>query len=314
MRQRGAALLLAMLTVALVSTLASAALWRQWRNVEIQGTEQQRSQAGWVLEGALDWARLILREDARSGGPDHLGEPWAVVLRESRLSAFLATPGDTSEPEQEAFLSGQISDAQARMNVVNLVADGKISEPDMEAFGRLFELLGLDDAELKLFAEQLRLSIAGAAQGDVTTAVPLRPRRLAQLHWLGLSAASALVLAPHMVLLPQRTPVNVNTASLEVLAATLFAGDRADARRLIAARDRTPFRSLAEVQKLLPPEAPALSAAQFSVASRYFEVRGQLRMEQTMFEERSLLLRNGLDVVTLWRDHGASPGFAAAAR
>ena len=36
LRQRGAALLTAMLTVALVATLASAALWQQWRQVEIE--------------------------------------------------------------------------------------------------------------------------------------------------------------------------------------------------------------------------------------------------------------------------------------
>ena len=88
--QGGAALLMALLTVALVATLASAALWRQWRNVEVEAHDRSRMQAGWVLSGALDWARLILREDARAGGPDHLGEPWSVPLQESRLSTFLA--------------------------------------------------------------------------------------------------------------------------------------------------------------------------------------------------------------------------------
>jgi general secretion pathway protein K len=42
--QRGAALLTAMLTVALVATLASAALWQQWRQVEIEIAERGRSQ------------------------------------------------------------------------------------------------------------------------------------------------------------------------------------------------------------------------------------------------------------------------------
>ena len=38
--QRGAALLAAMITVALVATLAAAALWRQWRGVEVEGAER----------------------------------------------------------------------------------------------------------------------------------------------------------------------------------------------------------------------------------------------------------------------------------
>ena len=89
-RQAGAALLAAMLTVALVAAFAAAALWQQWRAVEIEAAERARLQSAWILTGALDWARLILREDARSGGADHLAEPWAVPLQEARLSTFLA--------------------------------------------------------------------------------------------------------------------------------------------------------------------------------------------------------------------------------
>ena len=66
--QQGAALLMAMLTVALVATLAAAGLWLQWRSIEVEATERQRAQAHWLLLGALDWARIILREDARAGG------------------------------------------------------------------------------------------------------------------------------------------------------------------------------------------------------------------------------------------------------
>jgi general secretion pathway protein K len=63
--QAGAALLMAMVTVALVATFAAAALWQQWRSVEIETAERARVQSSWILTGALDWARLMLREDAR---------------------------------------------------------------------------------------------------------------------------------------------------------------------------------------------------------------------------------------------------------
>ena len=52
--QQGAAILLAMLTVVLVATLASAALWQQWRAVEVETAERTRAQSTWVLTGALD--------------------------------------------------------------------------------------------------------------------------------------------------------------------------------------------------------------------------------------------------------------------
>ena len=102
-KQVGAALLAAMLTVTLVASFAAAAAWQQWRAVEVETAERQRVQASWILVGALDWARLILREDARSGGADHLGEPWAVALQESRMSSFLAADKNNTalSPEEE---------------------------------------------------------------------------------------------------------------------------------------------------------------------------------------------------------------------
>ncbi|HON31633.1 MAG TPA: general secretion pathway protein GspK, partial [Ottowia sp.] len=36
---------MAMLTVALVATLAAGALWRQWRGVEVEGAERARAQS-----------------------------------------------------------------------------------------------------------------------------------------------------------------------------------------------------------------------------------------------------------------------------
>ena len=61
----GAALLTAMIIVALVATLAGAMVWQQWRAVQVEAAERARTQSAWILSGALDWARLILREDAR---------------------------------------------------------------------------------------------------------------------------------------------------------------------------------------------------------------------------------------------------------
>ena len=63
--QQGAALLLAMVIVALVATVTAGMVWQQTRAVQVEEAERARAQAGWILSGALDWARLILREDLR---------------------------------------------------------------------------------------------------------------------------------------------------------------------------------------------------------------------------------------------------------
>lgn len=312
LRQAGAALLTAMLTVALVASLASAALWQQWRSVEVEAAERARVQSFWVLTGALDWARLILREDARSGGPDSLSEPWAVPLEEARLSTFLAADKDTTADSDsdtsasQAFLSGLISDLQARLNVTNLVDNGKVSEPALQAFAKLFEQLGLPPAELTALAENLRQALDTRPENGAASVAPLLPQRVEQLVWLGLSPASLAILRPYITLLPVRTPVNLNTASVTVLFACIPSLDMALAQRLVSARQTTPFRTLAAVTEQLGQLTVPLNEAQQSVNSRFFEVQGRLRLDQTVVQEHSVVQRDGLEVKTLWRDRGTS--------
>jgi general secretion pathway protein K len=337
--QSGAALLTAMLTVALVATMAATALWQQWRSVEVEAAERARVQALWVLTGALDWSRLILREDGRSGGADHLGEPWAVPLEEARLSSFLATDknntADNADTMPQVFLSGRISDLQARMNVLNLVELGSkasavpppaanavvgisagspqasagihatVSEPALQAFARLFERLGLPPGELTALAENLRFALDTGAGSGAAAMAPLLPQRVEQLVWLGLPPRSLALLRPYITLLPERTPVNLNTASAMVLSASIPLLDLAQAQRMVSTRLVTPFRTLADAGKLAGEAAGPLNAVQHSVNSRFFEVRGRLRQDQGVVEEHSVVQRDGLAVKTLWRDRGA---------
>ena len=193
---RGAALLAAMLTVSLVAMLAAGAAWKQWRTVEVESTERQHAQAQWLLLGALDWARIILREDARSGNPDtptdHLAEPWAVPLQEARLSTFLSANASDDSLAQQVYLSGQISDLQARMNVSNLLQSNQIDLKSLQAFERLFQALGLPNAELNALAQGL---VAAQQQKDGGA---LMPQRVAELTWLGLKPQTLNTLAPYI--------------------------------------------------------------------------------------------------------------------
>ena len=307
-RQAGAALLAAMLTVTLVATFAAAALWQQFRSVEVEGAERIRVQSGWILTGALDWARLILREDARSGGADHLAEPWAVPLNEARLSSFLAVDKTVTDAgnERDAFLSGQVSDLQARLNVTNLIDGATLSEPALNSFARLFDLLGLPAEQLTTLSDQmLKASRAAVAAPDATSPQnTLMPQRVDQLGWLGLAPDALALLSPYITLLPQRTPVNLNTASAEVIYASTPDLELVDAQKLVATRERNHFRSLAEARQQVGGAAVLFDEGRHSVASRFFEVRGRLRLDQVIVQERSVLQRDGLNVRTLWRDRG----------
>ena len=309
--QLGAALLMAMLTVTLVATFAAAAMWQQWRSVEVEQAERDRVQSAWILTGALDWARLILREDAKGGGPDYLSEPWAVPLEEARLSTFLAAEkgvavASTGEDTLDAFLSGQIVDLQSLLNVNNLVDRGKVSESGLRSFSRLFALLGLPPAQLDTLAENLRFASDASAGNRSSPMAPLMPQRVEQLVWLGLPPETVAVLQPYVTVLaaPTATPVNLNTARAEVIYASIDAISMADAQRLVAERNRAPLRSLNDAAKVLGREVSALGSDQVGIASSFFESRGRLRLGQTVVEERSVLQRVGLNVMALQRERG----------
>lgn len=308
--QRGAALLAAMITVTLVATLAAAALWRQWRGVEVEAAERARVQSAWLLTGALDWSRLILSgdysEDERKRQMvDHLGEPWAVPLAEARLSTFLAAGESSSDTHRDAFLSGEVTDLQSRLNVMNLaVGDANGRQEAYLRFQRLFELLNLRNAELALLRDNLqRAADAMKAAAPDGNDAPLLPRRFDQLAWLGLSPESLQVLRPYLTVLPLEgsaaTKVNVNTAPAPVLVAALGLNP-ADAQRLVGERERDFFKDLADARLQRADTAWA------GVNSSFFEVRGRLRLDDVALEEVSVVRRTGRNrVSTLWRERAA---------
>ncbi len=312
-RQRGAALLMAMLTVALVTTLASAALWQQWRQVEIEIAERGRNQTAWMMTGALDWTRLILREDAVSTqgtGVDHLGEPWALPVQESKLSTFLSQDQQWREGDAEVFLSGQITDAQSRMNLMNLIEDGRVSPKILARFAALFERLNLPLSELQNLAIQLQATMqAGQVKAEsaakpssaTTSNTALMPQQTAQLLWLGLSPQTLATLQPHITLLPEATPVNLNTASAEVLSASLPGLDLASARQAVDLRQRGHWASLDAARQALGTAGVQLDEKQHSIQSRYFEVNGSMRIDNVVQQEQTLVRRDGRQVSMVWR-------------
>jgi general secretion pathway protein K len=306
--QRGAALLMAMIIVTLIATLAVSMVWQQWRAVQVETAERSRSQSGWMLSGALDWSRIILKEDAKSGGSDNLGEPWAVPLEEARLSTFLAADKDNTDDAPEAFLSGGITDLQARFNLTNLVDGGKPSTADLEAFRRLCERANVAVTVADNLAKGLLLAtppVPGASAPAGTANAPLLPKRFDQLTWLGVDAAALARLEPYVTILPTRTPINANTASKEVLASVMNL-DLGTAERLVQVRLRTPFKSPTDIKAQLPATYPDLNAQQVGVTTSYFEVRGRLRLTDQVLEQRSVVERRGTTVTPLSRERVSS--------
>ena len=78
----------------------------------------------------------------------------------------------------------------------------------------------------------------------------------------------------------------------------------AGAEKLIAARSRKHFSTLADATQALGNSLVTFKDGTHSIASRFFEVRGQLRLDDLTVFERSLVQRDGLQVRTVWRVRG----------
>jgi general secretion pathway protein K len=302
---------MAMLTVVLVATLASAALWQQWRAIEIESAERSRAQSGWILQGALDWARLILAEDGRKGGSDNLTEPWSMPLEAARLSTFLAVDrSDAIVAEQagSALLSGQMLDLQSRLNLRNLIVGDKVHAPTAAQFARLFSLLNLPNQELKLLQSGL-LSAQQAAAAPVALAVqaPLVPQTVDQVAWLGLSSNTLAQLRPYVTMLPEVTKVNLNTASDIVLRAAIADLDAASAQQLLQKRSAKPWETLDDFAQAAGLSAKLLDTGALGTQTRFFELRGTLELDGQPVHVMTLTQRDGQRVRILRRERTVAP-------
>ena len=99
--ERGSAVIMAMLVVAVATTLVAGALWQQSALIRETENERALSQARWLLRGAIDWAGVILQEDARTSSVDHRGEPWAVTLND----LFTSLPHDAGKASDKEALA-----------------------------------------------------------------------------------------------------------------------------------------------------------------------------------------------------------------
>lgn len=321
-RQRGAAVVTALLIVALAVVVVSGMLWRQ--QVQIRSIENQRlvAQAAWIERAAVDWSRLILRDDQRRSRVDYLGEPWSVPVAETRLSDFLGAGVSTDQSGETSFVSGRILDAQARFNLTNLYAwqadgAGRAANIDVQwqtAYRRLLQSLGLDAG----LAEPTAQYFLRAARGVPTNGQPApRPPDSADdlLAIPGYTPAMVAVLEPFVTVLPERTAVNANTADAEVLSAVIDKLPVDRARELVRQRDRSYFNNVGDLTSQLQSIAPQASVTPNSldVLTHYFLIYGLVRHDRARRLKVSLVKRadvlgSGNTTRILWtRDTDAMP-------
>ncbi len=296
--QSGAAVLMALFVATLATLIVSALFYRQFVLLRTIENQQLVSQSRLLLRGALDWGRAILREDANRSSYDALSEPWAQPLAETRLDQL----GETGSIASLASIAGSMEDAQGRFNLQNLVSNGQIVDKELESLRRLAELLQLPTQTADLIAERM-LQAQGlppqtddksgdkSADGEQIRPLPLMlPSDISGVK--GISPEAADRLAPYLVVLDEKTPVNVNTASAEVIAARVPDLSLAEARALVAERERISyFNSIGEVRTRLGQKGSVVTDADLSTNSRFFFIRGEVKLDRAVTRMEALVKR-----------------------
>lgn len=312
-RQRGAAVLMALFVSTLATLIVIGLFHSQFVLLRTIENQQLVAQSRLLLRGALDWARAILREDAARSSFDGLDEPWAQPLAETRLDQL----GETATLAAQATIAGNIEDAQSRMNLRNLVGtDGLVVEKELFALRRLANILSVPEQTADLIAVRMAEALQPRANPSGTGSPTDTQDRAEQrpipivlpldlIAIQGIDAQAARRLADYVIVLDEPTPVNVNTAKAEVIAARIAGLSLQDGRALVETRLRLGhFRDVAEVQTNLRDKAAGVSQADVSTTSRYFLVSGRVKLDRADTRIEALVKRGAAGasapIAVLW--------------
>lgn len=292
-RQRGLALITAVLVVAAASVAATAMVVSQQYSVRRTASLLHGEQAEAYGFGAESWAKVLLRRDAKESTIDTLEEDWAQPL------APVMVEGGTIE--------GFILDQQARFNVNNLVVSGAVDEDALDQFQRLLDLLDLDSSLAFALADWLDpdaiVRFPNGAEDDAylsltpayrTANGPMRD--ISELRLVkGFDAKAVAALAPHLTALPAGTDINVNTASAEVVASLAAGVSVNEAQGLLDDRGEDPFADVAAFKghSLFAGRPVEVGVA---VTSEYFRVQGRVQVGERLVWMSSLVWRDGSDL------------------
>jgi general secretion pathway protein K len=271
-RQRGIAVITALLIVAIIATIATTLSFGQQIWIRQVETVTELSQAEMLRQGALEYARLLLTQNARAPGTsdtDHFGKYWCLWDEANERCGERTLPVDDN-----SFVSFRIQDVEGRFNLNNLVdADGKQRPEYREMYIRLLNSLDVDidrrraealaDTLIDWIDYNTQVQPNGAEDLDYANLTP--PYRAANRHLASVEELRLIIgytqeivdaLRKHVVLYPPvaaETDMNVNTANAPVIAA-LAGISVADAIDFVEKRKtrKEPFANEAELRAALP--------------------------------------------------------------
>ncbi|MGD8591151.1 MAG: type II secretion system minor pseudopilin GspK, partial [Chromatiales bacterium] len=318
-RQTGVALISAVLVVAMTSIAAVAMTHRLQLSIHRTSNVLMADQRYLYTLGSEAWARgQLIRDMQNEETYDALNEDWAKELPVTVV--------------EEGQVYAKTSDLQGRFNLNNLYRRNTIEsetevqdeiQQQLELFQRLLVLLELDPAIAQATSDWLDQDIQllfpdGAEDNEyLGLTAPYRTANnlmvdVSELKLVkGVTPEAYEKLMPYVTVLPESTPVNVNTASDMLLRAIFQSLDESSVEVLLSERDETPFKDVKSfidsLKKLLSGD-DALKITNLepllSVSSHYFQLETTVRMDNVDQTLYSLLYKDQRGISVLARTQG----------
>jgi general secretion pathway protein K len=287
--QRGVALVMAILVVAIATMIAVNLLWEGTLDVRRAEAALASDQGLMYVQGAEAWAADILRQDlVDSPDSDNLGEQWAIEL--------------PPLPVDGGSIAGKLEDLQGRFNLNNLIgSDGKESELARRQFERLLLAVDADPQLAGAVVDWLdpdteqRFPTGGedVAYGDseppyrTANTTITTPSELMAVA--GFDRETYQKVAPYITVLPAGTKLNVNTASDVVLASLSDNIDIGTAGSLIEERGDAEFLDIdATFEGLVDPDV----LQEIDGVSDHFLLTATVTLGKNQLTMRSVLQRD----------------------
>ena len=306
-KNRGVALITAMLITALTGSLAAGLAWNNALDVRRTMTLLFHEQGMQIALGTESWIRNILRDDGIDSQTDHLGELWASDL-----------PGlPVDNDSVQGAVSGKIEDLNGRFNINNLLdANGKVNPDLLAQFERLLQALDIDIKFAGLAVDWIDADqdagLPNGAEDSIYTGLippyqtfnkPLT--NVTELFALeGMDKLSFDRLLPHVTALPGRTSINVNTATPAVLQSLSMSMDESTVESLLFLREESGFADIASTFGTLVDNEVIFGL--LTESSEYFQLKAVVQIDTVHVTYFSVLLRvpNGGPVTTILRSLG----------
>lgn len=290
-RQDGVALVTALLVVAVATIMAVQLMGRQLYDIRRTQNIIERDQAYAFVHAAEAWTMEMLIENRREGdGVDHLNELWAQPI--------------VPPPFEGVQLAIQIEDLQGRLNLNSLVnITGQANDAEVERLSRLFRHHEVDPSVIPAVMDWIdadtEVRFPDGAEDDYYTRLE-PPYRTANQPMASVTELRLVRdmdderyrrLEPFLSALPEATPVNVNTASPQVLRTIAEGLSESDAQALVDSRPVDGFPDVGEFMQHELLAGRQVAQNLLSVGSNWFLMRVQVRLGRTELRAESVIER-----------------------